>query len=214
MKITIFSESPTDEAAIKILIEAILGEEIEEVPRPNQLRSRGVDAFLQYSPVVIRSAYYQTESEAVVLVCDSNDKPVHIPEHDEKISADSLKCRFCILKRKVDETLESLKPIPNRAMIKVAIGVAVPAIEAWFMCGKQLDPSEDKWIRKQHKGETVRYDKTSLKRKVYGERSLKNKRIEIAIQEAERLAKNLELLNEKFPNGFGSLAIETSKWKD
>jgi len=77
MKITIFSESSGDEAALRILIEGILEEKVEEVPRQNQLRGRGVNAVLIYSPVIIRSAYYQTESEAVVIVCDSDDEPVH-----------------------------------------------------------------------------------------------------------------------------------------
>ncbi len=41
MKITIFSESSNDEAVIRILVESILGEKIEEIPRQNQLKSRG-----------------------------------------------------------------------------------------------------------------------------------------------------------------------------
>lgn len=212
MKITIFSESPNDEAAIKILVESILGKEIEEVPRQNQLRSRGIDSLLEYCTVVIRAAYYQTESEAVIIVCDSNDKPVHIPEHEEAGNKDSLRCRFCILKRKASETLASLKPIQNRKMIKVAIGVAVPAIEAWLICGQNLDVSEDKWIRRLN-GEKVGYDKTSLKRELYGDRPFKRKRIDKATEEAERLSENLELLEKQFPEGFGNLLKEVKSWK-
>ena len=212
MKITIFSESPNDEAVVRILVESILDEEIEEVPPPNQFRSRGIDFFLNLIPAVIKAAYYNTESEAIVLVCDSNDKPVHIPEHEEKDNKDSLKCRFCIVKRKVTETLDSLTVKPNGKMIKVAIGVAVPAIEAWLVCGKKLDVSEGKWIDKQN-GKKVSYNKASLKQKIYGERSFKTKRIEIGIEEAKRLTKNLELLEEKFPQGFGNLSKEIKTWK-
>ncbi len=96
-------------------------------------------------------------------------------------------------------------------MVKVAIGVAVPAIEAWLVCGKNLYVSKEKWIRKL-KGDKVRYDRVSLKQKLYGEKPFKRKRIEVAIEEAERLAKNLELLEQKFPQGFGNLVKEIKSW--
>ncbi len=77
MKITIFSESPTDEAALKILIEAILEKEIEEIPRPNTLKSRGFASVENELPVVIKSVYYKTDVEGLVVVYDSDDTPVH-----------------------------------------------------------------------------------------------------------------------------------------
>ncbi len=211
MKITIFSESPNDEAALRILVETILGEKIEEVPRQYQLRGRGVDSLLEFTPVIIRSAYYQTESEAIVIVCDSDDEPVHNPNHDEENNAESQNCRLCILRRKVLNELADLKPQPHREMIKTAVGVAVPSIEAWLLCGTKLDVSEDAWKRKLA-GETVRYDKTSLKRQIYGERPFKKKRIETAVNEVTRIAQNLELLEEKFPEGFGNLIREIKSW--
>ncbi len=211
MKITIFSESPNDEAAIRILVEKILGEEIEEVPRQNQLRSRGINSLLNNCSVVIRAAYYQTDSEAVVIVCDSNDKPVHIAAHEESDNKDSLRCRFCILKRKASETLASLQSMKNRKMIKVGIGVAVPAIEAWLMVGND-DVSEEKWIRKLQ-GEKIRYDKVSLKSKLYGDRPFKKKQIETAVIEAKRISESLSILENKFPEGFGNLVREIRSWK-
>ncbi len=211
MKVTIFSESPNDEAALRILVETILGEKIEEVPRQNQLRSRGVDKLLEVAPIVIRAAYYQTESEAIVIVCDSDDEPIHDKSHEEENNIESHKCRLCILKRIVSETLVNLKPLSHRQMIKTAVGVAVPSIEAWLLCGMKSDTSEDKWKRKMT-GETVRYDKTSLKRNIYGERPFKQRRMETAISEATRIAQKLELLEEKFPEGFGNLVREIKSW--
>lgn len=154
MKVTIFSESSDDEAVLRILIEESLGENIEEVPRRNQLRSRGFSSVLAESPVVIKSAYYQTESEAVIIVCDSDDEPVHNSKHEEEGNEEAPKCRLCSLKRKVAETLAALKPLPHRQMIKVAIGVAVPSIEAWYLCGGKLAVGEETWIRKLN-GEKV-----------------------------------------------------------
>lgn len=212
MKVTIFSESPNDEAALRILVEAILGEKIEEVPRQYQLRGRGVDSLLEFTPVIIRSAYYQTESEAIVIVCDSDDEPVHNSTHEEENNKESQNCRLCILRRKVSETLAELNPQSHREMIKTAIGVAVPSIEAWLLCGTKSDISEDAWKRKLA-GETVRYDRTSLKRKIYGDRPFKQRRIETSKSEATRISQNLELLEEKFPEGFGNLIREIKSWR-
>lgn len=209
MKITIFSESSTDEAALRILVEAILEEEIEEVPRPNTLRSRGFASVENELPVVINSAYYKTDTEGLIVVYDSDDTPVHQKEHPKD---EAERCRFCFLEKKITGVVKNIKPRPERKPLKIAFGVAVPSIEAWYLCGAKLDVSEDAWKRKLA-GETVRYDRTSLKQKVYGEKPFKRKQIETAISEATRLAKNLELLEEKFPEGFGNLIREIKSWR-
>ena len=71
---------------------------------------------------------------------------------------------------------------------------------------------EETWIRKL-KGERVGYDRMSLKRRVYGERPFARKRAETVIKEAARLAQNIELLEEKFPEGFGNLIREIKLWR-
>ncbi len=214
MKITVFSESPYDEAALKVLIEGILGEKIEEVPRQNQLRSRGFSSVLTETPVVIRSAYYQNvESEAVVIVCDSDDEPVHNLKHEEDGNQESQRCRLCSLRRIVDDTLATLKLLPHRPMIKIAIGVAVPAIEAWYLCGVNGQVNEAAWIRKQN-GEPVPYDRKSLKVELYGnDRPALEVLSEKAIESAERLIQDLERLEEFFLQGFACLANEIRGWK-
>lgn len=53
----------------------------------------------------------------------------------------------------------------------------------------------------------------SLKRRVYGERPFARKRAETVIKEAARLAQNIELLEEKFPEGFGNLIKEIKLWR-
>ena len=209
MKITIFSESPTDEAALRILVEAMLEEEIKEVPRQNTLRSRGFASVENELPVVINSVYYTADTEGLVVVYDSDDTPVHQKEHSED---EAERCRFCFLERKITGVVKNIKPRPERKPLKIAFGVAVPSIEAWYLCGTKLEVSEDAWRRKLA-GETVRYDRTSLKRKVYGEKPFKRKQIEIAVNEAKRLAQTLEILEEKFPEGFGNLIREIKSWR-
>lgn len=209
MKITIFSESPNDEAALRILVEAILEEIIKEVPRPNTLKSRGFASVENELPVVIRSTFYNTDAEGLVVVYDSDDTPVHQKEHLEE---ENERCRFCYLQGTISNTLKTLSERPNNIPFKIAFGIAVPTIEAWYLCGKNLDVGERSWKDKLA-GEKVRYDRTSLKRKIYGEKPFKKKRIEIAVSEATRLAQNLELLEEKFPEGFGNLFREIKSWR-
>lgn len=209
MKITIFSESSNDEAALKILVEAILGKTIEEVPRPNTLKSRGFASVENELPVVINSTFYNSDAEGLVVVYDSDDTPVHQKEHLEE---ENDRCRFCYLQKTISNTVKNLGERPNKIPLKIAFGIAVPTIEAWYLCGTKLDVGEKSWKDKLA-GETVRYDRTSLKRKIYGERPFKKKRIEIAVSEATRISQNLELLEEKFPEGFGNLIREIKSWR-
>jgi len=97
-------------------------------------------------------------------------------------------------------------------MIKVAIGVTVPSMEAWYLCEKNSAVGEAVWIRKLN-GEKVGYDRVSLKKQVYGERPFARKRAEKILEEANRLAQNPEQLEKLFPEGFGNMASEIRSWK-
>jgi hypothetical protein len=209
MKITIFSESPADEAALKILVEGILREEVEEEPRKNRLRSRGYASVENELPAVIRSTYYHTDADGLIVVYDSDDTPVHEKEH---LKDEGEKCRLCFLQRRISKVVESLSLRPERNPLKIAFGIAVPSIEAWYLCGTKIPVSEETWRRKL-KDEKIGYDRTSLKEKVHGARPFRQKQVETSIAEAKGLAQNLELLEEKFPEGFGNMANEIRSWK-
>lgn len=68
------------------------------------------------------------------------------------------------------------------------------------------------WIGKL-KGDKAKYDRISLKQKLYGERPPKSKKIEKAKEEANRISQNLELLEQKFPQGFGNFLEDIKSWK-
>ncbi len=109
----------------------------------------------------------------------------------------------------------SLKPQPNREMIKVAIRVPVPAIEAWYLFGKNPQLYEAAWIRKQN-GEKITYNRISLKEEIYGtSRPSIDLETECAVKEAGRIIESglLKDLEKAFPQGFGSLINEIRKWK-
>jgi hypothetical protein len=209
MKVAILSESEADEAVIRALIEGILGKSTEVVPHI-QLRSRGWPAVRDVLPAVLRHLQYQTDAEALVVVADSNNSPVHQADHAPEDT--DTRCRFCELRRSAQRTLQCLRPVGTRQLIHVAIGLAVPSLEAWLLCGRDPGVTENAWIGGlQNKREP--YTKNGLKHRVYGT-DIPN--IEIlkrrGIEEARRLVNDLATLESRFPAGFGSFADQIRAW--
>ncbi len=212
MKIAFFSESVADESALRILVAGILGEEIEQTNLPNRLEYRSSTHLDRNLPAVIKAVHYNSDADALVVVSDSDDSPVHTSEHKETSVE---KCRLCQLRRAVEETHLGLRPVAGKDKIKVAVGVPVPAIEAWYLFGRNPQLYEAAWIRKQN-GETITYDRKSLKEEIYGtNRPSIELEIHRAIIEAKRIVENglLEDLEKAFPFGFGSLINEVKSWK-
>jgi hypothetical protein len=77
MKLAILSESPADEAALGVLIEAVLGGPYLRVQA--NLRARGWPSVAQVLPAVIRHLHFNTDAEGLVVVVDSDDSVVHTP---------------------------------------------------------------------------------------------------------------------------------------
>jgi hypothetical protein len=71
MKVVVLSESSADEAAIRVLVNGILGRETEDVPSL-PLRSRGWPSVIKVLPTVIKFLYYRTDAEALVVIADSD----------------------------------------------------------------------------------------------------------------------------------------------
>src|SRR5436305_10450078 len=127
MKVVVLSEPSADEAAIRILVNGILGKETLDVPSL-PLRSRGWPYVLRVLPTVIKFLHYRTDAEALVVIADSDDSPIHQLSHDQ-VGGEKPGCRLCQLRNVFKET--RLSTVPGRDELKSAIGLAVPAIEAW-----------------------------------------------------------------------------------
>lgn len=102
MKVAVLSESPADEAAVRILAEGVLGKQTQPIALP-QLQTRGWCTVLKVLPVVFKHLHYETDAEAFVVVVDSDHSPVHRPAHEQPGGEDE-KCRLC----KLRETSTSL----------------------------------------------------------------------------------------------------------
>ncbi|HEV7844099.1 MAG TPA: hypothetical protein VGO69_10415, partial [Pyrinomonadaceae bacterium] len=210
MRVAILSESSADEAAIRILLEGILGRQTQEI-KSLPLRSRGWPSVIRVLPTVLKFLHYRTDAEALVVIADSDDSSIHQGTHDEADGADS-QCRLCQLRGVVSVETARLRPVAGRNQIKTAIGLAVPAIEAWYLCG--LDPhiNEVAWTRTLQ-SERITYTRRTLKKAVYGtERPTIGIEIDHATKAATRLANDLLLLEQLFPNGFRAFVRDVHNW--
>lgn len=210
MKVAVFSESEADEAAVRILVNALLGGSTE--PADLSPRSRGWPSVVQLLPAVIKKCHYHSDTEALVVVVDSDDSVVHDEGHESPSEA-SEECRLCLLRQVVAEVTGQLRPVATKTPLKVALGLAVPAIEAWYRCGVDPHVSETTWANAQKEG-LFPYSRPGLKRDVYGtDRPSLAFETRRATEEALRLADSLEVLIRLFPNGFGRLAKEVVSWE-
>lgn len=212
MKVAVLSESPADEAAIRILVEGVLGRETELPPMP-PIRSRGHDAVIASLPTVLKHLHYRTDAEALIVVMDSDYSPVHQESHDQPARVDE-KCRLCRLRMMITREKTLLAARQPYAPIKIALGLAVPQIEAWYRCGIDPHVSEAAWIQAlQYK--KYPYEGRRLKRDVYGmERPTPGLAMSVPTEQARRIVDTGELprLEQLFPGGFGALASDVRSW--
>jgi len=208
MKLAVLSESPADEVAVRILVDGVLGKRTEPAELP-RLRTRGWPSVHHVLPNVIYHLHYRTDCEGLAVVVDSNHSPLHVGQPSIPCGQD--KCRLCLLRDAVHQTLLKLRPVPGKGPLKVAVGLAVPAIEAWYLAGKQPGISERAFAQRMETGAFP--DRNQLKREVYGtdhySLELETRR---AVEEATRLAGDLDVLQRAFPMGFGYLLAAVRSW--
>jgi len=208
MKLAILSESPADETALRVLIEAILPGPVE-ILHPG-LRARGWPNVAQVLPAILRHLHFNTDADGLVVVVDADDSVVHTSRHDAP-GYFHPQCRLCRLRSVFRQTIKKLPPAHGRERLLRAVGVAVPAIEAWYLCGKEPGLTEQAWIDGQESGKPA-CTRPGLKFQTYGtERPSLELEIDCALREVTRLAKDLRRLEFDFP-GFASLCTDLRSW--
>lgn len=210
MKVALLSESPADEAAIRVLVEAVLGEPIEQVQPA--LRARGWPNVAQVLPPVLRHLHFNTDATGLVVVVDSDETVVHTAAH-EAPGYYHPQCRLCYLRAVYRQTMKKVPPVRGRDRVLRCVGVAVPAVEAWYLCGRDDSVGEAAWIAAQEQSR-VPYTRRELKWRVYGtERPTLPHEIECALREVQRHRRDPRRLEADFPGGFGSLARDLRSWQ-
>lgn len=205
MNIALLSESPADEAALRVLVGAVL----RKPPRlvAPGFRARGWPNVAQVLPAVIRHLHFNTDAEVLAVVVDSDDSVVHAPAHDAS-GYFHPHCRMCQLRAVFRQTTKKIarSPRPGGAGgVLRGVGIAVPAVEAWYLCGRDSSVTEGAWTSGQESGR-LPYTRAELKLRVYGtDRPSLPFETERAVQEAERHRQDTRRLENDFP-GFAALA--------
>lgn len=212
MKVAVLSESSADEAAIRVLVNAMLGS-VTETPAMPPLRTRGWPAVRDDVPRTLKYLHYQTDTDALVVVVDSDRSPIHDPTASSNRSCHD-DCRFCLLSRVVEDVRRRLRERPVGQPVKVAIGVAIPQIEAWYLAGRDPGVSEASWVNGLRQGR-MPYDGKRLKRLVYStDRPSIELETERALGETRRIVdeETVDHMVELFPIGFGLFAEAIKNW--
>lgn len=210
MKLAIFGESPADEAAVHAFVQGILDRPVPLVRIP--LRRPPGWTGTKVLPALVRHLYYQSEADALIVVVDSDNTPVHLESHNAPGTTDP-RCRHCALHSSLVSTFQQLRPIPGR-QFRYAIGTAVPAIEAWCLATPNSPYTEHAWAQylatKQHPG----YARQTLKQTLYRtDRPSTMLATSIMVQAMQRLAADPSIPLRLFPNGFGPFLQEIQSWK-
>lgn len=209
LHLSILSESPADEAAIGVLVQGVLGGPFTLVQ--STLRARGWPSVEQVLPSIVRHLHFNTNADGLVVVVDSDDSPVHTAEHEAPGYHHAL-CRVCRLRAVFRRATRNLPPARGRDRVLRAVGVCVPAIEAWLLCGRDTSITEQAWLDGQARGR-LPYTRRDLKWKVYGtDRPSLQHETARALQEVTRHHGDLRRLENDFPNGFGALARDLREW--
>ena len=204
MTVALLSESPADETALRVLVSAVLKQTPGFVV-PG-FRARGWPNVAQLMPAVLRHLHFNTNADVLVVVVDSDDSVVHTSDHDRP-GYFHPHCRMCQLRAVYRQTTKKLPPAHGRERLIRTIGVAVPAIEAWYLCGRDASVTEEAWLMGQESGR-LPYSRAELKMRVYGtDRPSLPQETACAVREVERQRHDVRRLEHDFP-GFAALATD------
>jgi hypothetical protein len=210
MKIGFYCESPADQAAMAVFTEGILGQPSESISM--DLEAHSVPGFFSALGGVFRGVHFNSDAEGLVVVVDCDDEELHEPAHDAPGNA-SEECRLCQVRKIIAQARKHmLKPRQGRPELKVAIGLPVPAIEAWYLVGRNHQVGEAAWKVGLAAGRPP-FTRPQLKQLVYGtDRPSLEHETECAVREARRIIGNIKVIETAFPAGFGLMAQEIRSW--
>ena len=212
MKVAILSESPSDELAVRILLEALLEETVES--STVRARAGGVDAAIGNIRSTLLSLHYQQTAEALAVVVDTDNTIVHQPGHDEPRVTEA-RCRHCEVRGLLSREVSRLEQKGDAPSVRTAVGTAPPAIEAWLLSGTDNETTEAGWLQRQARGISARSETDALKKRLYGdpETRAETERMTITEAAARRIAADIAGLEWRFPNTFGPFAADVRGWR-
>jgi hypothetical protein len=209
LRLALLGESLVDESALALLVEGVLRSPFIRV-QPN-LRARGWPSVLQILPAIARHLHFNTDADGIVVLVDSDDTEPHTAAH-EAPGYFHPRCRLCQLRAAFRRATKNLPPARGRHRVLRAIGLAVPAAEAWYLCGQDERVGEAAWLAARAEGAPPPYTRRELKARVYGtERPNLPQAVAAATAAARRHAHDTRRLEYDFP-GFAALAEDLRNW--
>ena len=203
MRVAILSESAADEAALRILVDAVLGVRttpLQDLP----LQARGYHAVRDALQAIIKFVTFRTDAEGLVVVVDSNHSSLEATTGENRLR------EFGDL---IARTRAGLRTRSGQPALLVAHGVAAPALEGWLLCRRDGQIGEASW-EKGLRDQRDPYTKLDLKRRLLDvEFPSSELRLQKMTEAATEVASDLAHLERQFPNGFGTLARQLLEWR-
>jgi hypothetical protein len=156
MRIAVISESPADQEAVHILAKSVLGPTCIAVRQ--DLQAAGWSGVLDILPVAIKMLHFRCEADGLIVVVDSDDNPISTASEENRLHK---------FRRVAEQTTSTLSPVSGHPPLRVAVGVAVPALEAWLLSADRQDFSEAVWENGLRTG-VPPYSRNDLKTHLYG----------------------------------------------
>ena len=211
MRIAVLAESPADREVVAVLVEAVLRETVDVAHEP-VLEVQGWPQVVHALPAVIRHLHYRSTVEGLIVLADSDDAPLEEGDRGSTGSGLRGEPRLSSLQRSIQNTQSSLRSARPQPL-RVAVALAVPALEAWLLHGVDNSVGEANWLQARSEGR-LPYTRADLKRKVYGsDRPSLHTATRVGLAEAARVAARIDTLAQFFPRGFGRFADELRSWK-
>ena len=150
MKVALLSESPADEAALRVLVEAVLAEPVALV-QPG-LRARGWPNVAQVLPAILRHLHFNTDADGLVVVVDADDtRRAHGGARGAGLFSSAVPA-VPAARASSGRRRSGFPAQHGRDRVLRAVGLAVPAIEAWYLCGQDPQVTELAWLEGQARG--------------------------------------------------------------
>lgn len=146
LRVAVLAESGTDDAVAYEIVAHVRRVVVEPVAVPS-IRTRGWPAVLRQLPTVVRTVYYQSDADALVILADTDatvphDPATHTPEFPHP------DCRWCALHTALARALAGVGPRPVQGPLRTAVGAPAPAVEAWLLAGDPVHASEAAWLQR------------------------------------------------------------------
>ena len=203
MRVAILSESAADEAALRILVDAVLGVKTFPIEKPSVAMTsiHGVRKTLR---TVIQVLHHKSDAEGLVVVVDSNHSSLEATTGENRLR------EFGDL---IAKTRAGLGARSGRPALLIAHGVASPALEGWLLCKRDGQITEAAW-EKGLRDKREPYTKLALKRRLLeADYTSSELRWQKMTEAATEVAADIAHLETQFPNGFGSMARQLREWR-